>query len=616
MFRLLGFIWAAMAVMAWMTGSIAWAEEEPAVELKPVVVTADRWGEKEEEATDRVTSVSKERVEKTPARDAGEALNYMPGVVMGRGASGGATSVVFPSVQGADYYQTPVMINGVPLTDLLNGIGNIGVIPAELIQRIEVVHGAGGMEWGSTQGGLINVMMGAPDKARKDSLTVGGGQHGTIVGGLDVQHWTESLGLSIGGAYRTGDGPEKDTSKLNNTSGTFGLKALFGEKAKLDATVYTFQGVVGSGEYRDGAGYYEKFKYSVTGGGATLESDLGFAAIRLTGYAQTQNNRTDQFTIEQGKLGGVKQDESLAGGSAIMRSDLGFATMIVGADARNGTLKTNGLALDKYTINQYGAFAHLSREIGRLILQGGGRYSAEDYFGSFIAYNVGARYSFEGAPVDFRISAARGYTNPPLSFRYLELKDFWAPNPDLKVEKVMTYQAEALIRPMEGVTVDVNGFFGNLEDALGTETRPDGLSWYRNFAKAERSGVEAEIRYEAHGMDLFANTLAQTVKDKTTGEIIRGKPKAAHSLGAGYQWDRLYLQASGIWRDWNELPDNQAKDKVFILGAKAFYKLDVAGKALNISLTINNLTDAEYYNHHFAPKNDPRDIEAAVQYYF
>jgi len=616
MSRALFIISLAMAAMIW-PGDKAWAEEEPAVEMAPVVVTADRWGETEENTTDRVTRVDREAIEKLPARDAGEALDFMPGVIMGRAGAGGVGSPVFPSVQGADYYQTPVMINGIPFSDLLNGMGNLGQIPAEVISGIEVVHGAGGMEWGSTQGGLINVALNAPDRSRHNSVTAGGGQHGTVVGGLDLQHWTESFGVAVGGGYRAGEGPEKGRTEVKNNTGTLGVKALFGEKAKLDASVYSLNGEYGTGEYRaDAEGYYSIYKYNTLGAGVTLESQTGFGAIRVNAFHQTQDQKSDEFMLEE-FLGQSTADETVNGGSAIAKADLGFAAMVAGVDAKAGELNSSQLMGDKYKISQYGVFAHLSRQLEGLSIEAGGRYSNEDNFGTFTAFNAGVKYTLPSAPVDIRVSAASGFTTPPLSFRYLEMTDLVAANPDLTVETVMTYQAGVVIRPAHGLTLDINGFFASLKDAIASDLRDDGLYWYRNYKKAERSGVEAEIRYETHdGLNLFANTLSQTVKDTDAGEVLKGKVKAAHSFGAGYQLNRLYMQVSGSWRDGNEPEENLAKDKVWVMGLKAFYKLPVGGKEVVISLNVNNLTDAEYWSMDLMPKNHPRDIEAAIQYVF
>ncbi|MDH5638484.1 MAG: TonB-dependent receptor plug domain-containing protein [Nitrospinota bacterium] len=612
------YIVVAALVMAWAPAPQVWAEDEnQQLELEPVVVTADRWGVKEGQETDRVTSITKKEILNLPARDAGEALDYMPGVVMGRGGAGGVNSPVFPSVQGAEYYQTPVYINGIPFSDLSSGLGNIGQIPAELIDRIEVIHGAGGMEWGAAQGGLINIILNAPNQGRKNSLLVGGGEHGTVYSALDVQHWTENFGVVVGGGYRTSHGPEEHTTEVDNTSGTLGVKALLGDSMKLDATAYTFRGKTGSGEYRgDLAGYYEIYDYNTTGGGATLEVDLGAADLRLNVYTQTYEGITDQYMLVDGKVGESNWKDNIMGGSAIVHSELGFATLVAGADSKNGKLESSDLTEDSYTIDQYGVFANLTREMGPLVIQGGGRWSSEDYFGNFTAFNLGVRYALDAAPVDIKLSAARGYTNPPLSFRFLEIPDIWAANPDLVVEKVMTYQVGVVVRPAKGLTLDINGFFANLEDAIGADVREDGLYHYRNFQKVERSGVEAEISYQIHGWNLFANTLSQTVKDKDTGDTIHGKPKAAHSFGAGYKWGHLYTQVSGLWRDWNEFPDNQPKDKVWILGLKALYELHLGGKEVGITLTVNNLTDAEYYNHHMLPESHPRDIEAGIEYAF
>ncbi|MDH5511002.1 MAG: TonB-dependent receptor plug domain-containing protein, partial [Nitrospinota bacterium] len=383
--RVAGYIVMAALVMTSAPAMQAWAEEEDQqMELEAVVVTADRWGVQEGQETDRVTTINKKEILNLPARDAGEALDYMPGVVMGRGGGGGVNSTVFPSVQGAEYYQTPVYINGIPFSDLSLGLGNIGQIPAELIDRIEVIHGAGGMEWGSAQGGLINVILNAPYQGRKNSLLVGGGEHGTVYSALDVQHWTENFGVVVGGGYRTSHGPEEDTTEMDNTSGTVGVKALLGDSMKLDATAYTFRGRTGTGEYRgDLAGYYEIAEYNTTGGGATLEVDLGAADLRLSVYNHSLDALNDQFTLVDGHVGKNEWNDNVTGGSAIVHSELGFATLVVGADSKNGKLENSGLIEDNYTISQYGAFASLSRDVGPLVIQGGGRWSNEDYFGSF-----------------------------------------------------------------------------------------------------------------------------------------------------------------------------------------------------------------------------------------
>ena len=615
--RLAGYFVTVVLTLVWVQVAPVWASEEQEMELEAVVVTADRWGEDEGKETDRVTTIKKKEILQLPARDAGEALNYMPGVVMARGGGGGVNSPVFPSVQGAEYYQTPVYLNGIPFSDLSNGLGNIGQIPAEMIDRIEVVHGAGGMEWGATQGGLINVILNEPYKGRKNTVLVGGGQHGTVYGAVDVQHWMGDVGVVIGGGYRTGHGPEEHTTEVDNTSGTVGVKALLSDKMKLSANAYTFQGKTGTGEYRgDLAGYYEIYEYATTGGGATLEVDLGSVDIRITGYTHSYDGLTDQFMLEEGHVGDSDWKDNITGGSAIAHAELGFATLVAGADAKNGKLESSGLVDDSYTISQYGAFASLSREMGPVIVQGGGRWSSEDYFGTFTAGNLGVRYAMEAAPVDLKLSVARGYTNPPLSFRFLEIPDYWVANPDLTVEKVMTYQVGIVARPANGLTLDVNGFFANLTDAIGADVREDGLYHYRNFQKVERSGVEAEIRYEKDGIVLFASTLSQTIKDKETGDTIHGKPKAAHSFGAGYMLGHLFVQVSGLWRDWNEFPENEPKDKVWVLGLKAHYGIHLKGKEVGISLTVNNLTDAEYYNHHLLPESHPRDIEGAIEYSF
>lgn len=595
---------------------ISSAQEEGSILLKPVVVTADRWGAKVDDATDRVTVIDKEEIEKLPARDAAEALNYMVGVTMDRGGSGGAGSIAFPSVQGADYYQTAVMINGIPFNDLSIGLGNIGQIPAGVIDRIEVVHGAGGSEWGSAQGGIINIITHSPDKSGKNFVSAGGGGEGTGFGSVNFQHWTDTVGFSIGAEYRTSDGPDPATTAMENTSGIAGVKAILGDNHVLDFTAFSFQGESGTGMYRGDLDVYsENYIYNTTGLGLTLESDLGFGKIKLTGYSLNETQEGEWFWDGE-DIGGYEYEDSILGGSAILRSEMEVATVTAGVDIKDGTLVSTDLIEEEYALGTYGAFVSVEKNIENLLLQVGVRYSDEDYFDSFTGFSLGAKYGFADAPIDIRFSAGQGYTVPTLNQRFYEFPDWVVANPDLTVEKAMTYQLGATARPAEGFSIDVNGFFAILEDAIASVTLDSGLNQQQNIANAERSGVEVEVKYSANGVTAFANILTQEIVDTDTDEVVTGKTAGAYSFGLGYQWEGLFAQFTGMWRDWNADEASLAVDKVWVYGFKAFYKYPIGNNDLTASITVNNLTDVETYSHYMLPENRMQEIEGAIAFSF
>ena len=594
----------------------ALAGEEPYT-MESVVVTADRWESGEEKVTDRVTVITSEEIRKLPVRDAGEALDYMPGVTMDRGGQGNPGGVVFPSVQGAEYYQTPVMINGIPFSSLKIGLGNLGQIQPGVIDRIEVLHGSGGLEWGSAMGGVINIITLTPESKRKNSIVLGAGENGTTLGDLTYQYLGERTSLVVSGGYRASEGPDKDSSSVNNTSSITTIRTILGEKTHVNLTSFNFKGETGTGLYKgDLEGYWEVLKYDTTGAGLTVDRTFGDNAMELMLYTRQMKDKADASMVGVGDLGGWETHDKINGGSAIFKSDLGVASLTAGVDIKQGTLNDIKPAEKDYSLDTYGAFASVGKEVDNIIMNAGVRWSDEDYFDSFTGFSAGVKYDFVNTPVSVKLSAASGYTVPPLQFRFLEINEIWAPNPDLVVEKALSYQLGVLAGLAEGLTLDANIFFATLDNAIVPGRTSEELSQYQNIGKGERQGVEAQIKYVAHGFNVFANTLNQELKDKETGELVKGKIKATHSFGLGYEWNNLLIVFSGVWRDRNARPEDKAKDKVWIFGVRANYALQIGKNDLNISLTGANLTEQETYSFYMLPDTYPRQIELSLAYAF
>jgi len=595
------------------------AAAQNATTLSPVVVTTNRWEEPVSQEPERVTTISKDEIELIPVRDAGDTINYMPGVIIEKGGAGGPGGVVFPMIQGASYAQTSVLINGIPLNDLSNGLGNIGQIPAALIDRVEVVHGPAGSKWGSAIGGIINVITQKADRNARSWVQGGGGENGTSTAATGLQVSSDALALGLGGAYRNSSGREGGKQSDNNASGLADFEANLGSKTQINALAYNFQGESSSGVYKDQfAGYWEKYKYNTTGGGATLQQDFGVGALRITGYLQAQTSTTNGNMVDT-QISETKLEDSVKGGYAVWRSVIDSTIITAGGDIKNGELKNNGLIQDKYTVNINGLFGTLQQVVGNTVLEAGVRQSNEDYYGAFTGYTFGALYRIDSLPMELRATVSKGYAAPGLASRFLEISQVFRSNPDMTVEKVMTYQAGVRSALGAGVTVDIAGFYSDVSDAIGVSFDDAAqLYYYKNFAKWDIRGVEGEVRWAAgDSFTLFVNTLQQTIKDVSTGNIVEDKVRASYAFGAAVNAGGLLLSANGTWKDYNLSQRSQGKDKIFVVDAKAAYNWKLADKsALSLFVNVFNLTDAQYYTNFMLPTNVPRQFEGGVKYYF
>ncbi|MDP3723278.1 MAG: TonB-dependent receptor [Candidatus Omnitrophota bacterium] len=132
-----------------------WAQEPN--RLEEVVVTATRTRLPKSKVTKSVSVVSAEQIERQHVQTALEVLRNVPGVFVRRsGAVGRTTSTV---IRGSTDDQVVVLLDGVEVSSPTLGNFNWSTLPADSIERIEVLRGSASTLYGSKAiGGVINIL--------------------------------------------------------------------------------------------------------------------------------------------------------------------------------------------------------------------------------------------------------------------------------------------------------------------------------------------------------------------------------------------------------------------------------------------------------------------------
>jgi outer membrane receptor for ferrienterochelin and colicins len=138
------------------------------VELKPdqiglvqVVITADRSEKSRREASTIVSTISPKLLENTQSVTLSEGLSFTPGLRMENNCQNcGFTQVRMNGLEGP-YSQ--ILINSRPVFSGLAGVYGLELIPANMIDRVEVVRGGGSALYGSNAiAGTINLITKEP----------------------------------------------------------------------------------------------------------------------------------------------------------------------------------------------------------------------------------------------------------------------------------------------------------------------------------------------------------------------------------------------------------------------------------------------------------------------
>ncbi|MCG8699146.1 MAG: TonB-dependent receptor [Bacteroidales bacterium] len=135
--------------------------EEDVLNIDEVVVSADRSEQKRTEAPVMVNTISPKMFNTSQSVTLGEGLNFSPGLRLENNCQNcGFTQVRMNGMEGP-YSQ--VLINSRPIFSGLAGVYGLELIPANMLEKVEVVRGGGSALYGSNAiAGTINIIMKEP----------------------------------------------------------------------------------------------------------------------------------------------------------------------------------------------------------------------------------------------------------------------------------------------------------------------------------------------------------------------------------------------------------------------------------------------------------------------
>ncbi len=137
------------------------------INFNEITVTATRNILNTDKAPQSISQLSPKDLQQQYQYNAGQALDQLPGVrVIRDGSTVGADyGLSIRSLNGGGYSnKTLVLVDGRPMNNGWNGGVNFNTIPMEIVDRIEVVKGAGSALYGSqATAGVVNVLTKVPE---------------------------------------------------------------------------------------------------------------------------------------------------------------------------------------------------------------------------------------------------------------------------------------------------------------------------------------------------------------------------------------------------------------------------------------------------------------------
>lgn len=537
------------------TSEVNFRIEEDVLNLQGVVVTADRNQTNRAEAPVVVTTVSPKLMLKTQSVNIAEGLVFTTGLRTETNCQNcGFTQLRMNGMEGP---YTQILLNSRPVFSGLAGVYGLELIPANMVERMEVVRGGGSALFGGNAiAGTVNIITREPNRntfsidGRMSAINIGGAKNSTTVpdGQLNVNASVISDDRKTGGyiysmlrnrdAYDANGDGFSEMVKMKNT--TFGFNAFHkpGNKSKISLDGYRIDEFRRGGNKPDylphKADITEQLKHLITGGNLAFDMFTNDKYDKLTAYVSAQHVARESYY-------GAQQDPNAYGDTKNLTSSAGIqyylntdrflfapSSTIFGLDNTNDYLHdvklgANGkdnTTLTKQDVNTLGAFVQHDWKTKKLNLSLGLRYdyyqvndresSSGDLKNGVLVPRVSLLYKLN-SDVRLRLGYANGYRAPQVF------------NEDLHIElvnasRVQTFNADNLKQETSNAftasfntvfafkqtynDILVEGFYTRLQDPFSNEYYP--LDDAGNFAymrvNAEDGAYVAGVNMEWKSM--------------------------------------------------------------------------------------------------------------------
>ncbi len=167
--------------------------------------TASRAPKPLSQTAENVTVITRPEIEALNAHTLADVLDTVPGIQAEHIGSVG--NLVQTHIQSSSVQHVLVLVDGFPINTGDN-FSDVSLVPAQIIERIEIVKGAASSSWGQALGGVINVITKSPDPERTigGSVTASLGERTTADTRAEVSGTAGRLGYYLSGGYLGTDG--------------------------------------------------------------------------------------------------------------------------------------------------------------------------------------------------------------------------------------------------------------------------------------------------------------------------------------------------------------------------------------------------------------------------
>jgi vitamin B12 transporter len=577
------------------------AGEEPAAftarSPRPISKTAEN-----------VTVITAEQIALLNAHTLAEVLQTIPGIQLEQLRTPG--SFTFFDLQGASSRgHVQVFIDGVRQNDLVETVADVGLIPVQQIERVEIVKGSASAAWGQALGGVVNVITKAPAAERPLGGMVSASYGERLTTDLrgEVSGTVGRFGYYLSGGNLHSDGL-LPTNGINRNNGYGKLTYDLPGKGAL---------TLGLDYLKSSRGLFESADFNLKSD-ADTSSGYSFLAFSYPLDRRLSLDLSARLSrLEREVFGRALDDRQLLMHALTKESNRGASARLTWGDSLNNLVTgleyehaevrqavlLNQADLTERTMDRWGAYANGALSLGPLTLLPGARFDHTGIGSDELSYTLGLTCRLTEKTI-LRGYGARGYSLPVALVLH-------------GPEKVWTVQAGAESEEIPYLWLKGTFFYNDAWDIEQADSSSGTLAIV--LKEQIRRGFELEARtVPVHGFSLAGGYTFTDARDSDSRARLKGVPVNQAKLSLRYDNALLGLKGlvSGNYVWWNAEESSNGKYTGTIWDLHLTQRL-MPGRELSPELffSLHNLFDgAQYADSIF--KNTGRWLEGGVRFRF
>lgn len=587
-------------------------------ELK--VVSATRSLKAITRVAENVEVVTKNDIELMNAHTVAEALYNVVGLNMSAFVGPGNAGII--SVQGSGGPRVALFIDGVPLQTADNQFGT-GIIPVQMIEKIEIIKGPASSAWGSSFGGVVNIITksATPGDRTGGTAYISAGERKTSDARAEIYGSSNDVGLYLYGGTMNSSG-----LVLNNG---FWQNDLFA-KLTVDAgagTKLDFSFMYRNGNRRDFNGLpfgYDEYDNIIS------ENYMGRVSLKTPISNDIDMNASAWFLrFHDGTSGstistneniwtGYNQQEKY-GLSANLTYKTGNQTVVAGTDLLEGRFQGAAFPPGTYNLSKYAFYVNDTIIFEKFSLTPGLRYDHSNLGGGGISPSIGMTYQ-ASRDIILKASVTRGFFDPPIT-SFLTNDVSFVANPALAPEHIWSYQVGAEANVADVLWTKLVLFRHDISDLIAEQSLNDpllpDLHTLLNAGKSRVYGGEFSVKTKAYkGFTLAAGISYENIRNRNFTDEREFDTTNMYDINASVSYNdmkglRAILKNHYIWWDlpsfWGARYDGVITD--FNIIKDIYKKKDLT---VDVFLSGHNIFNGQSFDNSYYP-NPPRWFEAGLR---